>query len=81
MFDSLAHGMVEVYRQIGFSLRTFGAIISTSFSSDSSREQKEEAVAGVGGPVAIGRVFVTLADYGVQIRSLIILTAMISLSL
>lgn len=79
--DSLAHGMVEVHRQIGFSLRTFGAIISTSFSSNSSREQKEEAVAGVGGPVAIGRVFVGLADYGVQIRSLIILTAMISLSL
>lgn len=81
VFDSLTHGMIEVYRQIGFSLRTFGAIISTSFSSHSSREQKEEAVAGVGGPVAIGRVFVGLADYGVQIRSLIILTAMISLSL
>lgn len=81
VFGSLLHGMVEVYRQIGFSLRTFGAIISTSFSSHSSREQKEEAVAGVGGPVAIGRVFVGLADYGVQIRSIIILTAMISLSL
>jgi regulator of sigma E protease len=79
--DSLAHGMVEVHRQIGFSLRTFGAIISTSFSRDSSAEQKQEAVAGVGGPVAIGRVFVGLADYGIQIRSLIILTAMISLSL
>ena len=78
---ALTHGIGEVYHQIGFSLRTFGAIISTSFSPDSSREQKEEAVAGVGGPVAIGRVFVGLADYGVQIRSLIILTAMISLSL
>lgn len=73
--------MIEVHRQIGFSLRTFGAIISTSISRDSSVEQKQEAVAGVGGPVAIGRVFVGLADYGVQIRSLIILTAMISLSL
>ncbi len=81
VIDSLAHGMVEVHQQIGFSLRTFGAIISTSLSRDSSAEQKEEAVAGVGGPVAIGRVFVGLADYGVQIRSLIILTAMISLSL
>ena len=79
--DSLAHGMIEVHRQIGFSLRTFGAIISTSFSRESSAEQKQEAVAGVGGPVAIGRVFVGLADYGIQIRSLIILTAMISLSL
>ncbi len=79
--DALAHGMREVYQQIGFSLRTFGAIISTSFSAESTPEQKEEAVAGVGGPVAIGRVFVSLADYGVQIRSIIILTAMISLSL
>lgn len=79
--DALAHGMLEVHQQIGFSLRTFGAIISTSFSSKSTQAEKEEAVAGVGGPVAIGKVFVTLADYGVQIRSLIILTAMISLSL
>lgn len=73
--------MREVYQQIGFSLRTFGGIISTSFSAESTQEEREEAVAGVGGPVAIGRVFVSLADYGVQVRSLIILTAMISLSL
>lgn len=79
--DALAHGMLEVHRQIGFSLRTFWAIIRTSFSAKSTPEEKEEAVAGVGGPVAIGKVFVWLADYGVQIRSLIILTAMISLSL
>lgn len=31
--------------------------------------------------MAIGRVFVGLADYGVDMRSLIVLTAMISLSL
>ncbi|MBP6921304.1 site-2 protease family protein, partial [Candidatus Gracilibacteria bacterium] len=81
LLDAFVHGMREVYQQIGFSLRTFGAIIRTSFSAESTQEEKEEAVAGVGGPVAIGRVFVTLADYGVQVRSLIILTAMISLSL
>jgi regulator of sigma E protease len=81
LFSSLFYGMKEVYHQIGFSFRTFGAIIRTSFSDTASREQKQEATAGIGGPVAIGRVFVGLADYGVQIRSVIILTAMISLSL
>ncbi len=81
LFPSLFYGMKEVYHQIGFSFRTFGAIIRTSFSDTASREQKQEATAGIGGPVAIGRVFVGLADYGVQIRSVIILTAMISLSL
>jgi regulator of sigma E protease len=81
LLPSLFYGMKEVYHQIGFSFRTFGAIIRTSFSDTASREQKQEATAGIGGPVAIGRVFVGLADYGVQIRSVIILTAMISLSL
>ncbi len=55
---SLLYGMKEVYQQIGFSFRTFGAIIRTSFSDTASREQKQEATAGIGGPVAIGRVFV-----------------------
>ncbi|MCB9807005.1 hypothetical protein H6768_03910 [Candidatus Peribacteria bacterium] len=73
--------MREVYNQIGFSLRTFSAIIRTSFSDSSSREEKQEATAGIGGPVAIGRVFVGLADNGLELRSVIILTAMISLSL
>lgn len=79
--QALFYGMKEVYQQIGFSFRTFGAIIRTSFSDTASREQKQEATAGIGGPVAIGRVFVGLADYGVDIRSVIVLTAMISLSL
>jgi regulator of sigma E protease len=80
-FSSLLYGAEEVYHQIGFSFRTFGAIIRTSFSDTASREQKQEATAGIGGPVAIGRVFVGLADYGVELRSVIVLTAMISLSL
>lgn len=81
LLSSLEHGMREVYNQIGFSFRTFGAIIRTSFSDTATHEEKQEATAGIGGPVAIGRVFVGLADYGIEIRSIIILTAMISLSL
>lgn len=50
--------MREMAQQIMFSFRTFGAIISTSFSSSASEEEKKEATAGIGGPVAIGRVFV-----------------------
>jgi regulator of sigma E protease len=79
--SAVYHGMREVYYQIGFSFRTFGAIIKTSFSQTASHEQKQEATAGIGGPVAIGRIFVGLADYGVELRSVIVLTAMISLSL
>lgn len=40
--------MKEVYHQIGFSFRTFGAIIATSFSDSASREEKQEATAGIG---------------------------------
>lgn len=46
--SSLFYGMKEVYHQIGFSFRTFGAIIRTSFSDTASREQKKEATAGIG---------------------------------
>jgi len=81
MIQSLFEGMQEVYRQTLFSFRTFGAIIRVSFSDTASREQKQEAVAGIGGPVAIARVFVDLADYGLELRNVIIFTAMISLSL
>lgn len=81
ILDSLSHGSMEVLRQISFSFRTFGAIFHTSFSDTASREQKQEATAGIGWPVAIGRVFVGLAGHGVDMRAIIIMTAMISLSL
>jgi membrane-associated protease RseP (regulator of RpoE activity) len=57
-FTAMGHGMVEMYQQIGFSLRTFGAILTTSFSETATTEEKKEATDGIGGPVAIGRVFV-----------------------
>ena len=80
-FRSLLYGTREVIGQIRFSLNTLGTIIRTSFSPLASREEKQEATAGIGGPVAIGRVFVSLADEGVALRAVLILTAMISLSL
>lgn len=48
VFSSLEHGMREVYNQIGFSFRTFGAILRTSFSDTATREEKQEATAGIG---------------------------------
>lgn len=46
--SSLYHGSVEVLHQVSFSFRTFGAIFHTSFSDTASREQKQEATAGIG---------------------------------
>lgn len=80
-FRAMGHGIEEVWHQIGFSLRTFRAIITTSFSKTASETEKEEATAGIGGPVAIGKVFVGMAHEGLGIRQILILTAMISLSL
>ncbi len=56
--SSLAHGMREVVSQISFSYRTFAGMIRTKFSDTASNDEKKEAMAGVGGPVAIARVFV-----------------------
>ena len=81
LFSSLLHGCREVVMQISFSFHTFRAIIHTSFSDTASRAEKQEATAGIGGPVAIGRVFIGLADHGVSLRAVVIMVAMISLSL
>lgn len=80
-WESLLAWFQEVGDQVGFSLRTFGTIISTSFSKTSTEEQKKEATAGIWWPVAIGKVFVWLAENGIDIHSILILTALISLSL
>ena len=79
--EALYRGMLEVYHQIGFSFRTFGTMIVTSFSDTATQAEKKEATDGIGGPVAIGKVFVSLVGQGVEIRGILILIAMISLSL
>ena len=81
LVESLYRGILEVYHQIGFSFRTFGTIIVTSFSHTATKAEKKEATDGIGGPVAIGKVFVNLVGQGVEIRGILILIAMISLSL
>jgi hypothetical protein len=78
---SLFYGMSEVYHQIGFSFRTFGAIIVTSFSDTATQAEKKEVKNGIGGPVAIGKVFVNMVKNDVDTRAVLVMIAMISLSL
>lgn len=78
---SLLYGMREVYYQIGFSFRTFGAILVTSFSDTATQAEKKEVRNGIGGPVAIGKVFVGMVQNGVDTRAVLVMVAMISLSL
>jgi hypothetical protein len=78
---SLYHGMLEVYHQIGFSFRTFGGIIVTSFSHTATQAEKKEVKNGIGGPVAIGKVFVGMVGNGVNFHTVLVMIAMISLSL
>jgi hypothetical protein len=47
-FTAMGYGMQEVWQQIGFSLRSLGAVISTSFSSTATDEEKQEASQGIG---------------------------------
>lgn len=80
-WKSMGHGMIEVYDQIGLSFRMFGAMFHRVVWDDVTPEQRQEVVASVGGPIAIGRIFVDLARDGIDLRPILILTAMISLSL
>jgi hypothetical protein len=78
---ALLYGIKEVYTQITFSFRTFGAILVTSFSQTATQEEKKEVKNGIGGPVAIGKVFVGMAENGIDVRAVLVMIAMISLSL
>lgn len=79
--QAIYHGAKEVYQQILFSFRTFGAIITTNFSDTATKEDKEEVKNSIGGPVAIGKIFVSMAGNGIDFRAIGIMIAMISLSL
>lgn len=81
LFLSILHGFWEVYHQIIFSFRTFGTIILTAFSNSATSDQKQQATQGIWGPVAIGKVFVGMAENGIDLRPILIMIAMISLSL
>lgn len=78
---ALWHGIKEVYSQITFSFRTFGTILVTSFSQTATQEEKKDVKNGIGGPVAIGKVFVGMVQNGVDVRAVLVMIAMISLSL
>jgi hypothetical protein len=47
LLESLYHGIVEVLHQVLFSLRTFGAILITTFSDTATQAEKTEAKNGI----------------------------------
>ncbi len=53
----------------------------TSFSHSATPAEKQEVKNGIGGPVAIGKVFVGMVSNGVDVRAVVVMVAMISLSL
>ena len=75
------YGMQEAYDQTLFSFRSLGAMITTQLSSTATVTEKKEVTNSVGGPIALGRVFVSLVDHGVDLPSVLTLMALISLSL
>jgi len=69
--------MIEQSRM---TMRVFIRIIDTLLWSNDS-QQKEEVLETVGGPIAIGGAFVGLASHGFTFSSLLLISALISISL
>lgn len=68
---SLYMGYVEMKNQIILTGKLVGYMVHTLLTSDSSSE-KQEVTDGIGGPIAVGNVFVGMAQQGIQIRNVLI---------
>jgi regulator of sigma E protease len=80
-FPSLWHGFTELWSQIRLSFDMFGAMLSRLISRETTEAQKQEIVHSVGWPVAIGKVFVGIVDNNPEIREILVIMALLSISL
>jgi len=66
--------------QVVLTFKVLGYMVSTWFTSDDS-EARKEVSDGIGGPVAVGNIFVSMAQNGIVVTNLLIFAALISISL
>lgn len=78
--ESIKYGVVETKNQTFLTINLLGYMARTWFTSD-DEEAKKEVAQWVGGPIAIGNVFVDMTKNGVPLANVLIFAALISISL
>lgn len=79
-FESIQEGARETYNQSRMTLELFGNLLSKIFAPRIPSE-RTEAVKSLGGPIAVGNLFVTLIDAKAAISVIALIAALISINL
>lgn len=79
-WQALENGFVEAKNQAVLTFKVLGYMLSTWIQSDDSEARKEVAE-WIWGPVAVGNIFVSMAQNGLVVTNLLIFAALISISL
>lgn len=80
LITSIQKGFVETKNQIVLTAKLLAYMVHVLTTSDDA-DQKKEVVDGIGGPIAVGNVFVSMAQQGISFMSVLIFGALISISL
>lgn len=78
--ESLKEGGAETYRQSAMTLELLGTLVKRIFAPRVPSE-RTEAVKSLGGPIAIGNLFVNLLDAKVASSVILLIAALISINL
>lgn len=79
-FESIREWGIETYRQSAMTLELLGSLVRKIFAPHIPSE-RTEAVKSLGGPIAIGNLFVNLLDAKVAFTVILLIAALISINL
>lgn len=79
-FGAIGAGISETYYQSKLTLELFGNLLSKIFVPKAPTD-REEAVKSLGGPIAVGDLFIKLVDAKVSAAVVAIIAALISVNL
>lgn len=79
-FESLKEGGIETYNQSAMTLELLGTLVQR-IVRPSAPAERTEAVESLGGPIAIGNLFVNLLDAKVAFTVILLIAALISINL
>ncbi len=79
-FESIQEGGIETYKQSAMTLELLGSLVKRIITPRVPTE-RTEAVQSLGGPIAIGNLFVNLLDAKVASSVILLIAALISINL
>lgn len=78
--ESIREGVKETYAQSQMTLELLGTLVSKIVTPHTATD-RDEAVSSLGGPIAVGNLFVSLIDAKATLSVIIMIAALISINL